>query len=177
VEHHRQLVDAIDVDAQGEWSSVIVRCHLNDERQGQDVTKGKLRHPDRALELGPSIECPGSRIHLGMIGDEGALNPHQSETRTPWAERFWRAACGHCLCPSPEPQDSLLDTESVHLDLAYRYFASPLRPKEVEHAMLLQYLHSINRDAGQSRQLTPVVHNMMFLGSTDHQVVVKAEPR
>jgi len=75
--------------------------------------------------------------------------------------------------PPPEPQDSLLDSESVHLDLSYRYFASPLRPKEVEHAMLLQYLHSINRDAGQSGQLTPVVHNMMFLGSTDHQVVVR----
>ena len=96
MEHHRQLVDAIDVDAQGECSSVIVRCHLDDERQGQDVTKGKLRHPDRALAPGPNIECPGSRIHLGMIGDEGALDPHQNETRTAWSERFRRAACGHC---------------------------------------------------------------------------------
>src|SRR5664280_3211200 len=68
----------------------------DDERQGQDVTKGKLRHPDRTLEPRPNIECPGSRIHLGMIGDEGALDPHQSETRTPWVERFRRAACGHC---------------------------------------------------------------------------------
>ena len=68
VEYHRQLVDAIDVDAQGECSSVIVRCHLDNERQGQNVAKGKLRHPGRALEPGPNIECPGSRIHLGMIG-------------------------------------------------------------------------------------------------------------
>jgi len=60
------------------------------------VTKGKPRHPDRALEPGPNIECPGSRIHLGMIGDEGALDPHQNETRTAWSERFRRAACGHC---------------------------------------------------------------------------------
>jgi hypothetical protein len=96
VEHHRQLVDAIDVDAQGECSSVIVRCHLDDERQGQDVTKGKLRHPDGALEPGPNIECPGSRIHLGMIGDEGVLDPHQNETRTAWSVSFRRAACGHC---------------------------------------------------------------------------------
>src|SRR5664280_2022597 len=96
VEHHRQLVDAIDVDAQGECSSVIVRCHLDDERQGQDVTKGKLRHPGRALEPGPNIECLGSRIHLGMIGDEGALDPHQNETRTAWSVSFRRAACGHC---------------------------------------------------------------------------------
>src|SRR5664280_2200766 len=96
VEHHRQLVDAIDVDAQGECSSVFVRCHLDDERQGQDVTKGKLRHPDRALEPGPNIECPGSRIHLGMIGDEGALDLHQNVTRTAWSVSYRRAACGHC---------------------------------------------------------------------------------
>ena len=69
---------------------------LDDERQGQDVTKGKLRHLDRALEPGPNIECPGSRIHLGMIGDEGALDPHQNETRTAWSVSFRRAACGHC---------------------------------------------------------------------------------
>src|ERR1035441_7219551 len=69
---------------------------LDDERQGQDVTKGKLRHLDRALEPGPNIECPGSRIHLGMIGDEGALDPYQNETRTAWSVSFRRAACGHC---------------------------------------------------------------------------------
>ncbi len=57
VEHHRQLVDAIDVDAQGECSSVIVRCHLDDERQGQDVTKGsfgtlvELWNPDRTSSV------------------------------------------------------------------------------------------------------------------------------
>ncbi len=96
MEHLRQLVDAIDVDAQGECSSVIVRCHLDHERQGQDVTKGKLRHPDRALEPGLNVECPGSRIHLGMIGDEGALDPYQNETRTAWSVSFRRAACGHC---------------------------------------------------------------------------------
>jgi hypothetical protein len=71
VEPHRQLVDAIDVDAQGECSSISVRCHLDDERQGQDVTKGKLRHPDRALEPGPNIECPGSRSSSRSSGVSG----------------------------------------------------------------------------------------------------------
>ena len=51
-----QLVDAIDVDAQGECSSAIVRCRLDDERQGQDVTKGKrtlieLWNPDRTSSV------------------------------------------------------------------------------------------------------------------------------
>ena len=45
VEQHRQLVDAIDVDAQGECSSVIVRCHLDDERQGQDVDEREASAP------------------------------------------------------------------------------------------------------------------------------------
>jgi hypothetical protein len=31
-----------------------------------------------------------------MIGDEGALDPHQNETRTAWSVSFRRAACGHC---------------------------------------------------------------------------------
>jgi hypothetical protein len=82
MDHHRQLVDAVDVDAQVERSSVFVSCHLDDESQGQDVMEGKRRHPDRVLKTGPNVECPGSRIHLGMIGDEGALDPHQNEPRT-----------------------------------------------------------------------------------------------
>ena len=60
------------------------------------MTKGKRRHVDRALEPGPNIKCPSSRIHLGMIGDEGAFDPHQNDTRTAWSERFRRIASGHC---------------------------------------------------------------------------------
>jgi hypothetical protein len=35
MDHHRQLVDAVDVDAQIECSSIFVGCHLDDESQGQ----------------------------------------------------------------------------------------------------------------------------------------------
>jgi hypothetical protein len=35
------------------------------------VTKGKLRHPDRALEPGPNIECPGSRSSSRSSGVSG----------------------------------------------------------------------------------------------------------
>jgi hypothetical protein len=31
-----------------------------------------------------------------MIGDEGALDPQQNETRTAWSVSFRRAACGSC---------------------------------------------------------------------------------
>jgi hypothetical protein len=97
VEHHWQFVDAVDIDAQVERSSVFVSCHLDDESQGQDVMEGKRWHSDRTLKTGPNIERPGSRIHLGMIGDEGALDPHQNEPRTAVRERFRRIGHWHCL--------------------------------------------------------------------------------
>jgi hypothetical protein len=45
MEHPRQLVDAVDVDAQGECPSVFVICHLDDERQGQDVVESEVGAP------------------------------------------------------------------------------------------------------------------------------------
>jgi hypothetical protein len=54
----------------------ILQVHLDDECQSQDVTKGKLRHLDVALEPGSNIQCPDGRIYLGMVGDEGTLDPH-----------------------------------------------------------------------------------------------------
>jgi len=128
--------------------------------------------------LGHVAECESHPADLVLGGNQSprgcafivrSIGPHQFVVN--------KELEGISREPPPEPKDSLLDSESVHLDLAYRYFASPLRPKNVEHAMLLQYLQSVNRDAGRSRQSTPVVHDMMLFGITDHQVVVKAEPR
>jgi hypothetical protein len=55
-----------------------------------------------------------------MIGDEGALDPHQNETRTAWSVSFRRAACGHCplvhgrrLGSSPDVDSRVTPTGSL----------------------------------------------------------------
>ena len=58
MDHHRQLVDAVDVDAQVERSSVLVSCHVDAEAQGQEM-EGRRRHTDRVLKTGPNVELSG----------------------------------------------------------------------------------------------------------------------
>jgi hypothetical protein len=57
VEHYRHLVDAVDVDAQGEFPSVFLRCRLDHHCEVQDATTGSsgtriwLWNPDRTLSV------------------------------------------------------------------------------------------------------------------------------
>jgi len=66
VEHHRQLVDAIDVDAQGECSSVIVRCHLDDERRRM-LGNGMCNRP---VALDCSFESACERCNFFETGPQ-----------------------------------------------------------------------------------------------------------
>ena len=61
---------------------VLVEGDLNDDCQAQDVTKGKMRHYDVALETSPNVEGSGGWIHLDVVGDECAFDPHRTEART-----------------------------------------------------------------------------------------------
>src|SRR5664280_569440 len=81
VVHHRSVVDALDVDRKTERVVVLVEGNLDDDGQAHDVAKGKIRRLDVVLESRLNVERPSGRIHLDVVGDECAFDPHRTETR------------------------------------------------------------------------------------------------
>jgi hypothetical protein len=82
-----------------------------------------------------------------MIGDEGALDPHQNETRTAWSVSFRRAACGHCPLVHDRRLGSSPDVDSrVTLNQAPRGCAFIDRSIGPHRFVVNKELEGINRE-------------------------------
>jgi hypothetical protein len=78
VEHHRQVIDAIDVDFETERAVVLVECDLDDYGQAQVVTNGKPRHFDVVLVAIPNVEGVGDWLNFELLGNECAFDPQRN---------------------------------------------------------------------------------------------------